>query len=81
MQLFVVEQVVVLVGGQQSGKSSLLNTLAGTTPLSFGDALINGESVRYSYQNHRRVIGLCPQYEVCHTMFCSFNHLSIPVFL
>ncbi|CAM6104482.1 unnamed protein product [Calypogeia fissa] len=74
-------EVVVLVGGQKSGKSSLLHTLAGTTPLSFGDALINGESVRYSYQNHRRVIGLCPQYESMYYSLTVREHLELFVVL
>lgn len=60
-------QVVVLVGGHKSGKSTLLHCLAGTEPLSFGDAIMCGESVRYSHLLNRRRIGFCPQYEVLAT--------------
>jgi len=54
----------VVVGGHKSGKSTLLQCLAGLERVTAGDALVCGASVRYGYLRKRSLIGFCPQYEV-----------------
>ena len=39
-------QFVTIVGGNGSGKTSLLNILCGSIPMDGGDVLIDGKSVR-----------------------------------
>ena len=39
-------QFVTIVGGNGSGKTSLLNILCGSIPMHGGDVLIDGKSVR-----------------------------------
>ncbi|KAG6542864.1 hypothetical protein Mapa_015768 [Marchantia paleacea] len=70
-------EIVALVGGQKSGKSSLIHALAGTIPISCGDALINGESVRHTYRNKQRLIGLCPQFEAVYYSMTVREHLEL----
>ncbi|KAL3695276.1 hypothetical protein R1sor_009352 [Riccia sorocarpa] len=70
-------QTVALVGGQKSGKSTLIHALAGTIPISFGDALINGESVRHAYRHKQRLIGLCPQFEAVYYSMTVREHLEL----
>jgi ABC-type multidrug transport system ATPase subunit len=55
----------VLVGPEHAGKSTLLACLAGTEVVTQGDALICGQSVRYSYEfwNGGKV-GYCPEGDV-----------------
>jgi ABC-type cobalamin/Fe3+-siderophores transport system ATPase subunit len=55
----------VLVGPSAAGKSTLLHCLAGTTEVTQGDALICGQSVRYSYEfGNGGKVGFCPQGDV-----------------
>ncbi|KAL2632396.1 hypothetical protein R1flu_017082 [Riccia fluitans] len=70
-------QTVALVGGQKSGKSTLIHTLAGAIPISFGDGLINGESVRHAYRIKQRLIGLCPQFEAVYYSMTVREHLEL----
>lgn len=58
-------QTIVLVGPSAAGKSTLLSCLAGTTEVTQGDALICGQSVRYSYEfGNGGKVGFCPQGDV-----------------
>ncbi|GJP34145.1 hypothetical protein CLOM_g18602 [Closterium sp. NIES-68] len=59
-------QVVVLVGGEKAGKTALLQCLAGASCLSYGNALINGQSVRFTNLNDPSIIGYCPQADMMH---------------
>ena len=46
-------QFVTIVGGNGSGKTSLLNILCGSIPMDGGDVLIDGQSVRW-LKDYRR---------------------------
>ncbi|CAI5466735.1 unnamed protein product, partial [Closterium sp. Yama58-4] len=59
-------QVVVLVGGEKAGKTTLVQCLAGASCLSYGNALINGQSVRFTNLNDPSIIGYCPQADMMH---------------
>ncbi|CAI5522242.1 unnamed protein product [Closterium sp. Naga37s-1] len=59
-------QVVVLVGGEKAGKTTLLQCLAGASCLSYGNALITGQSVRFTNLNDPSIIGYCPQADMMH---------------
>ena len=69
----------MLVGGHKAGKSTLLHCLAGIEPVSSGDALVCGASVRYGYLHRRNRIGFCPQYEVLLLQFLHILSLMIKI--
>ncbi|XP_042947784.1 ABC transporter A family member 2-like isoform X1 [Carya illinoinensis] len=60
---FTKDQLFCLLGPNGAGKTTTINCLTGITPVTGGDALIYGDSVRSSVgmSNIRRIIGVCPQ--------------------
>ncbi|KAL0355623.1 UNVERIFIED_CONTAM: ABC transporter A family member 2 [Sesamum radiatum] len=57
------DQLFCLLGPNGAGKTTAINCLTGITPVTGGDALIYGYSIRSStgMSNIRRMIGVCPQ--------------------
>ncbi|KAL2924639.1 ABC transporter A family member 2 [Bienertia sinuspersici] len=57
------DQLFCLLGPNGAGKTTAINCLTGVTPVTSGDALIHGHSIRSSVgmSNIRRIIGVCPQ--------------------
>ncbi|KAG0581666.1 hypothetical protein KC19_4G270200 [Ceratodon purpureus] len=70
-------EIVVLVGGHKAGKSTLLHCLAGIEPVSVGDAIVLGTSVRYGYLHKLSRIGFCPQYEAMYMSMTVREHLQL----
>ncbi len=57
-------QFVAVIGGSGAGKTSLLNCLAGLSPYTGGEVLINGEPMRTSGKSLRSLIGYVPQQDI-----------------
>jgi ABC-type multidrug transport system ATPase subunit/pSer/pThr/pTyr-binding forkhead associated (FHA) protein len=59
-------QLVALVGGSGTGKSTLLKTLLGIAPLNRGVILLNGDNLRQHFDIYRSQIGYVPQDDIVH---------------
>lgn len=59
-------QLVALVGGSGTGKSTLLKTLLGIEPLTSGTVLLNGDNLRQNFPIYRAQIGYVPQDDITH---------------
>eukprot|EP00897_Mesotaenium_endlicherianum_P005320 jgi/Mesen1/4816/ME000243S03991 len=70
-------EMVVLLGGSRAGKSTALECLAGALPLSYGDALLCGLSVRFSYLPDCSSFSYCPQAEVLYGSLTVREHLQL----
>ncbi|KAL0416463.1 UNVERIFIED_CONTAM: ABC transporter A family member 2 [Sesamum latifolium] len=73
------DQLFCLLGPNGAGKTTAINCLTGITPVTGGDALIYGYSIRSStgMSNIRRMIGVCPQdgANKDHLFYCSYHSL------
>ncbi|XP_057813717.1 uncharacterized protein LOC131027665 isoform X3 [Cryptomeria japonica] len=71
-------EIVVLVGGEKAGKSTLLNCLGRQCSITYGDAIVCGNSVRYNYWGaQQNVIGFCPQYALVYPALTLREHLKL----
>ncbi|MQM10037.1 hypothetical protein Taro_042924 [Colocasia esculenta] len=72
-------QLFCLLGPNGAGKTTAINCLTGITPISGGDALIYGYSVRSSVgmSNIRKMIGVCPQFDVLWDALSGREHLQL----
>ncbi|WP_424103726.1 ATP-binding cassette domain-containing protein [Moorena producens] len=59
-------QLVALVGGSGTGKSTLLKTLLGIAPITKGTVFINGQDLRQHFNQYRSQIGYVPQDDIVH---------------
>ncbi|URD75953.1 ABC transporter [Musa troglodytarum] len=73
------DQLFCLLGPNGAGKTTLINCLTGITPVTGGDALIYGYSVRSSVgmSNIRRMIGVCPQFDILWDELSALEHLHL----
>ncbi|CAH8350693.1 unnamed protein product [Eruca vesicaria subsp. sativa] len=77
------EQLFCLLGPNGAGKTTTINCLTGINPVTGGDALVYGNSVRSSVgmSNIRKMIGVCPQVShfllVATTILCLFMKFSL----
>ncbi|XVF51954.1 hypothetical protein PTKIN_Ptkin04bG0225500 [Pterospermum kingtungense] len=73
------DQLFCLLGPNGAGKTTAINCLTGITPVTGGDALIYGYSVRSSVgmSNIRRIIGVCPQFDILWTTLSGQEHLEL----
>lgn len=60
-------QLVALVGGSGTGKSTLLKTLLGIVPIDKGTVSINGDNLNHHFDSYRTHIGYVPQDDIVHT--------------
>ncbi|KAF5933663.1 hypothetical protein HYC85_029834 [Camellia sinensis] len=72
-------QLFCLLGPNGAGKTTAINCLTGITPVTAGDALIYGDSVRSSVgmSNIRRIIGVCPQFDILWDALSGEEHLHL----
>ncbi|XVF11965.1 hypothetical protein REPUB_Repub08aG0074000 [Reevesia pubescens] len=72
-------QLFCLLGPNGAGKTTAINCLTGITPVTSGDALIYGYSVRSSVgmSNIRRIIGVCPQFDILWNALSGQEHLEL----
>ncbi|XP_058195608.1 ABC transporter A family member 2-like [Rhododendron vialii] len=73
------DHLFCLLGPNGAGKTTAINCLTGITPVTAGDALIYGCSVRSSVgmSNIRRMIGVCPQFDILWDALSGQDHLHL----
>jgi ABC-type multidrug transport system ATPase subunit len=59
-------QLVALVGGSGTGKSTLMKTLLGIEPTTSGTVFLNGDDLRQHFDIYRLQIGYVPQDDIVH---------------
>ncbi|EDZ97196.1 MULTISPECIES: FHA domain-containing protein [Limnospira] len=59
-------QLIAIVGGSGTGKSTLLKTLLGIQPLSGGYVYLNGSDLQQNFNIYRTQIGYVPQEDIVH---------------
>ncbi|XP_057952553.1 ABC transporter A family member 2-like [Malania oleifera] len=76
---FAKDQLFCLLGPNGAGKTTAINCLTGVTPVTGGDALIYGNSIRSStgMSNIGRMIGVCPQFDVLWESLSGQEHLHL----
>ncbi|KAM5570463.1 hypothetical protein ABKV19_011226 [Rosa sericea] len=76
---FAKDQLFCLLGPNGAGKTTAINCLTGITPVTEGDALIYGNSARSSVgmANIRKMIGVCPQFDILWDALSGQEHLHI----
>ncbi|OMO95372.1 ABC transporter-like protein [Corchorus capsularis] len=76
---FAKDQLFCLLGPNGAGKTTSINCLTGITPVTSGDALIYGYSIRSSVgmSNIRRIIGVCPQFDILWNALSGHEHLEL----
>ncbi|CAK9158689.1 unnamed protein product [Ilex paraguariensis] len=76
---FAKDQLFCLLGPNGAGKTTAINCLTGITPVTGGDALIYGDSIRNSVgmSNIRRKIGVCPQFDILWDALSGQEHLHL----
>ncbi|KAM5583956.1 ABC transporter A family member 2-like [Rosa sericea] len=72
-------QLFCLLGPNGAGKTTTINCLTGITPVTGGDALIYGNSVRSSVgmAKIRQIIGVCPQFDILWDALSGQEHLHL----
>ncbi|KAI9174773.1 hypothetical protein LWI28_022515 [Acer negundo] len=72
-------QCFCLLGPNGAGKSTTIGCLTGISPLTRGDALIYGNSIHSSVgmSNVRKIIGVCPQFDVLWEALSGHEHLEL----
>ncbi|MCL7043833.1 hypothetical protein MKW94_026562 [Papaver nudicaule] len=73
------DQLFCLLGPNGAGKTTTMNCLIGNLPVTGGDALIYGNSVRISVgmTNIRRLLGVCPQFDILWAELSCQEHLHL----
>nr|AIU41626.1 ABC transporter family protein [Hevea brasiliensis] len=76
---FAKDQLFCLLGPNGAGKTTAINCLTGLTPVTSGDALIYGYSIRspVGMSNIRRIIGVCPQFDILWDALSGAEHLHL----
>lgn len=73
------DQLFCLLGPNGAGKTTTISCLTGITPVTSGDAIIYGNSIRNSVgmANIRRIIGVCPQFDILWEALSGIEHLHL----
>lgn len=73
------DQLFCLLGPNGAGKTTAISCLTGISPVTAGDALIYGYSVRSSVgmTNIRKIIGVCPQFDILWDALTGKEHLHL----
>ncbi|GER49992.1 ABC transporter A family member 2, partial [Striga asiatica] len=73
------DQLFCLLGPNGAGKTTTINCLTGITPVTGGDALVYGYSIRSStvMSSIRRMIGVCPQFDILWDALSGQEHLYL----
>ncbi|CAJ1443886.1 unnamed protein product, partial [Effrenium voratum] len=69
-------QIFCLLGHNGAGKTTTINMLSGMLPVSSGDALVYGKSVRRDMAQIRKMLGVCPQHDVIWSELTVREHLE-----
>ncbi|KAB5524858.1 hypothetical protein DKX38_022607 [Salix brachista] len=73
------DQLFCLLGPNGAGKTTTINCLTGITPVTGGDALAYGHSVRSTVgmSGIRQIIGVCPQFDILWDALSGEEHLEL----
>ncbi|KAL1203812.1 ABC transporter A family member 9 [Cardamine amara subsp. amara] len=73
------DQLFCLLGPNGAGKTTTISCLTGINPVTGGDAIIYGNSIRSSVgmSNIRKMIGVCPQFDILWDALSSEEHLHL----
>ncbi|KAL5220999.1 hypothetical protein ABZP36_025712 [Zizania latifolia] len=73
------DQLFCLLGPNGAGKTTTISCLTGITPVTGGDAMIYGHSVRSTagMSNIRRMIGVCPQFDILWDALTAKEHMEL----
>ncbi|KFK27923.1 hypothetical protein AALP_AA8G447600 [Arabis alpina] len=73
------DQLFCLLGPNGAGKTTTISCMTGINPVTGGDAIIYGNSVRSSVgmSNIRKMIGVCPQFDILWDALSSEEHLHL----
>uniref|UniRef100_A0A1S3XG68 ABC transporter A family member 11-like n=1 Tax=Nicotiana tabacum TaxID=4097 RepID=A0A1S3XG68_TOBAC len=73
------DQLFCLLGPNGAGKTTVISCLTGITPVTHGNALIYGNSVRSSVgiSNIRKLIGVCSQFDTLWDALSGQEHLEL----
>ncbi|KAL5703110.1 ATP-binding cassette sub- A member 2 [Ranunculus cassubicifolius] len=73
------DQLFCLLGPNGAGKTTAISSLTGIMPVTAGDALIYGHSVKSSVgmSNIRKIIGVCPQFDILWDALTGKEHLHL----
>ncbi|WCJ35971.1 ABC transporter A family member 2 [Euphorbia peplus] len=76
---FTKDQLFCLLGPNGAGKTTTISCLTGITPVTNGDALVYGDSIRSSVgmSNIRRIIGVCPQFDILWDALSGEEHIHL----
>ncbi|CAH9126173.1 unnamed protein product [Cuscuta epithymum] len=76
---FAKDQLFCLLGPNGAGKTTAINCLTGITPVTDGDALIYGCSIRSStgMSSIRQMTGVCPQFDILWDELSGQEHLQL----
>ncbi|CAL1171712.1 unnamed protein product, partial [Cladocopium goreaui] len=69
-------QIFCLLGHNGAGKTTTINMLSGMLPVSSGDAIVYGKSIRRDMQQIRKFLGVCPQHDVIWSGLTVREHLE-----
>lgn len=73
------DKLFCLLGPNGAGKTTTINCLTGTTPVTAGDALIYGQSIKSTsgMSNIRSIMGVCPQFDILWNALSAREHLYL----
>jgi len=73
------DKLFCLLGPNGAGKTTTINCLTGITPITAGDALIYGHSIKSTsgMSNIRSVMGVCPQFDILWDALSAQEHLYL----
>ncbi|KAJ4961979.1 hypothetical protein NE237_021889 [Protea cynaroides] len=73
------DQLFCLLGPNGAGKTTAISCLTGITPVTGGDALIYGYSIRSGngMSSIRQIIGVCPQFDILWDALTGEEHLHL----
>uniref|UniRef100_A0A0D6QSR9 ABC transporter domain-containing protein n=1 Tax=Araucaria cunninghamii TaxID=56994 RepID=A0A0D6QSR9_ARACU len=73
------DKLFCLLGPNGAGKTTTINCLTGVTPITAGDALIYGNSIKSTsgMSNIRKLMGVCPQFDILWDALSATEHLYL----
>lgn len=70
-------EIVALLGENGAGKSTLINILIGALAKTRGEAAIEGISVDKDITSIRKIIGVCPQFDILWEELTAGEHIEL----
>eukprot|EP00249_Psilotum_nudum_P021774 c28239_g1_i1 orf=514-3321(-) len=73
------DKLFCLLGPNGAGKTTTINCLTGIVPITSGDALVYGKSIRSpnGMSQIRKYMGVCPQFDLLWDVLTGYEHLQL----